>query len=186
MATAQRLVTAYAIKYHSSGGQWQPLYVPMHTLPAKARMGLVQTEQVSIGGLTAKQREGARKCAALLHAFLPQHFPVLADAVLVGEWVLVDITLRMLKPRELYLAQGFLSEYIIDEVPDPAILFKGNEQVANPLDVPRIKLIAEEHVRMCGNSVSPLQAAALVRANCLHEQFIPVSQSAPACRNWAP
>ncbi|MDN6885459.1 DNA cytosine methyltransferase [Variovorax sp. CAN2819] len=37
----QRLITAYCVKYYSSGGQWQGLAEPMHTLPTKGRMGLV-------------------------------------------------------------------------------------------------------------------------------------------------
>jgi len=58
-----------------------------------------------------------------------------------------DIGMRMLTPRELYRAQGFPDEYIIN----PIILGK--------------KITKNAQVRMVGNSVSPVVAAALVKAN---------------------
>jgi DNA (cytosine-5)-methyltransferase 1 len=168
----QRLVTAYCVKYYSSGGQWQGLAEPMHTLPTKARMGLVQTIQVAADCLAPEHRARARQCAQLLHRYLPEHFPEPADLVLIGEWVLVDITLRMLRSRELFRAQGFPEHYIIEEIPDPAILFKDGVQSGDPLAVPRIPLTATAQVRMCGNSVSPPQARALALANFSHERLI--------------
>lgn len=170
----QRLITAYAVKYYSSGGQWQGLGEPMHTLPTKGRMGLVQAVQVSAESLAPEHRARARQCAELLHTHLPEHFPTLADVVLVWHagswWALVDITLRMLKPKELFKAQGFPEGYVIHEIPNPDLLFdKNGKQAAHPLHVPRIPLSATAQVRMCGNSVSPPQAEALVRANFGHE-----------------
>ena len=58
-----------------------------------------------------------------------------------------DITLRMLTPRELYAAQGFPPDYIIDR-----------DYLGRPY--PKC-----EQVARCGNSVSPQMAAAVVRAN---------------------
>lgn len=173
----QRLIAAYAVKYYSSGGQWQELGQPMHTVPTKDRMGLVQVLQVPADSLAPELRERARQCAELLHTHLPEHFAVPAEMVLVWHaglwWVLVDITLRMLKPRELFNAQGFPADYVIHEIPNPALLFgPDGHQVANPLDVPRIPLSNTAQVRMCGNSVCPPQAEALVRANFGHEALI--------------
>jgi DNA (cytosine-5)-methyltransferase 1 len=165
----QRLITAYCVKYYSSGGQWQGLADPMHTLPTKGRMGLVQCVKASSDCLAAELRERARQCAALLHKYLPEHFPEPADLVLVGDWVLVDVTLRMLKAPELFLAQSFPADYVIHEIPDPKLLFAGGVQAADPLSVPRIPLTATAQVRMCGNSVAPAQAEALARANFAHE-----------------
>ncbi len=65
---------------------------------------------------------------------------------------IVDIGMRMLTPRELFRAQGFPDSYIIDP-----------EHNGRPLT-------KSEQVRMCGNSVSPPVAAALVRANYAEEQ----------------
>lgn len=174
----QRLITAYCVKYYSNGGQWQGLAEPMHTLPTKGRMGLVQVVQVSLDCLAPEHRARAKLCAALLHEHLPEHFPEPADLVLVGEWALVDITLRMLKPPELFLAQSFPRDYIIHEIPDPKLLFVNGKQVGNPLTVPRIPLTGTAQVRMCGNSVAPAQAEALARANFGHEALIYGRQAA--------
>lgn len=169
----QRLISAYCVKYYSTGGQWQGLAEPMHTVPTKGRMGLVQSIQVPSAALSEEHAAKARECAHLLHEYLPEHFPTPADMVLVGDYVLVDITLRMLRPRELFRAQSFPESYIIDEIPDPAQLFKDGKQVADPLKIPRIPLTATAQVRMCGNSVTPVQAEALIRANFAHEQLLP-------------
>jgi DNA (cytosine-5)-methyltransferase 1 len=156
----QQLVTAYLVKYYGEGGQWQGLGEGMHTVPTKDRMGLVQLVQVPLDCLAPEHRRRAKQCAALLHEHLPEHFPDAADLVLVwmrgGWYVLVDITLRMLQPRELYLAQGFPPNYIIDYGIDP---FTGQ----------RVMLTKTAQVRMCGNSVCPPVARALVAAN-YHER----------------
>lgn len=171
----QRLVTACLVKYYSSGGQWQAVNEPMHTLPTKARMGLVETVQVPADCLAEEHREKARRCAELLHEHLPEQFPAGAEMILMSYdgilWVLADITLRMLKARELFRAQSFPENYIIHEIPDPKLLFKDGVQVADPLSVPRIPLSTTAQIRMCGNSVSPVQAEALVRANFGHERL---------------
>jgi len=67
------------------------------------------------------------------------------------EYQIADIGLRMLAPRELFKAQGFPSSYITEWGIDH------NGQ--------RINLTKSAQVRMCGNSVCPPLAAALVRAN---------------------
>jgi DNA (cytosine-5)-methyltransferase 1 len=149
----QRLVTACLIKYYSSGGQWQDVEEPMHTLSTKGRIGLVQVIKMSAAALTPKYCEKARQCAELLHQHLPEHFPEPADIVLMAFngiwWVLVDITLRMLVPRELYRAQGFPDNYIIDR---------------GDFDDKIRPLTKTAQVRLCGNSVCPPLAEALVRA----------------------
>lgn len=62
-------------------------------------------------------------------------------------YVIVDICLRMLQPNELYRAQGFPADYVIDRGADGKPFTK------------------TEQVHMCGNSVSPPPMAALARAN---------------------
>ncbi|MEZ1914453.1 DNA cytosine methyltransferase [Pseudomonas aeruginosa] len=62
-------------------------------------------------------------------------------------YVIVDICLRMLQPPELYRAQGFPADYIIDCGADGKPFSK------------------TEQVHMCGNSVSPPPMAAIARAN---------------------
>ncbi|PWF25011.1 DNA cytosine methyltransferase [Corticimicrobacter populi] len=173
----QRLVTAYLVQYYSEGGQDSGCVRPMPTVTTKARMGLVSTIQVPVDALAPEHREKARACAALLHEHLPDLFPEPAELALMNYggiwWVLVDITLRMLKPRELYRAQSFPGDYIIHEIPDPKLLFKDGVQVpGDPRLIPRIPLTITAQVRMCGNSVAPAQAEALVRANFAHEAKI--------------
>lgn len=156
----QQLCTAYFVKYYGNEKDGVAANEPMHTLPTKDRMGLVQTVQIPLNSLAPEHRLRAKQCADMLHRYLPEHFPVQADMVVAfmkGVWyVLVDITLRMLQPRELYTAQGFPPAYIIAYGIDP---FTGK----------RIELTKTAQVRMCGNSVCPPMACALVAAN-YHEQ----------------
>lgn len=64
------------------------------------------------------------------------------------DYVLTDIGMRMLQPRELFRAQGFLDSYIIDPI------FNGKP------------LSKSAQVSAAGNSVCPPVSAALVKANC--------------------
>lgn len=63
------------------------------------------------------------------------------------QYFIADMGMRMLEPRELYLAQGFPADYIIDHD------YEGNRY-------PRTQQVAR-----CGNAVPPPFAEALVRAN---------------------
>lgn len=63
------------------------------------------------------------------------------------DYQIVDIGMRMLQPHELFLAQGFPADYIIDVDKD------GN------------KITKAKQVARCGNSVCPPLAKALVDAN---------------------
>ncbi|MBP1950264.1 DNA cytosine methyltransferase [Virgibacillus litoralis] len=71
------------------------------------------------------------------------------------DYRIADIGMRMLQPHELFKAQGFPNEYIIDRD------YKGN------------KYPKTQQVARCGNSVPPPFAEALVRANlpkmCVNE-----------------
>ena len=62
-------------------------------------------------------------------------------------YVIVDIGLRMLKPHELYRAQGFPADYVIERTAD-----------GRPISTTAA-------VRMVGNSVSPPPLRALALAN---------------------
>lgn len=68
------------------------------------------------------------------------------------DYVITDIGMRMLTPRELFKAQGFPPDYEIETG-----VFE---------DGARRTLTKTAQVRMCGNSVCPPIAAALVSANC--------------------
>ncbi|MDQ0082884.1 DNA (cytosine-5)-methyltransferase 1 [Variovorax boronicumulans] len=89
------------------------------------------------------------------------------------DYEIVDIGLRMLAPRELFRAQGFGDDYIIDSVPDWEKLFVDGEQVEDIYSIPWRPLTKSSQVRMCGNSVCPPMARALINANFAHEALIP-------------
>lgn len=104
-------VSAFLMRYYSSGGQWGAVTDPMHTITTKDRLALVT---VTWCGNT---------------------------------WVIVDIGLRMLVPKELYGCQGMPRHYIHD---------RGHD--GTPLSI-------TDQVLMVGNSVSPPPMAAIARAN---------------------
>ncbi len=66
------------------------------------------------------------------------------------DYVLVDIGMRMLTPRELFSLQGFPESYIIDHA---------------LIDGQRVKLTKGTQTRLVGNSVPPHLAAAIIAAN---------------------
>ena len=74
-------------------------------------------------------------------------------------YVIEDIGMRMLTPRELFRAQGFPSHYVIAPHMDDRISRKTGRSL-KPGPLPK-----SSQVRMCGNSVCPHIAEALVRAN---------------------
>ncbi|MEG1246502.1 DNA cytosine methyltransferase [Gordonibacter sp.] len=74
-----------------------------------------------------------------------------------ASYALSDILLRMLKPKELLVAQGFPNQYVIDQYDD-------GKPVA-----------ATQQVKMIGNSVSPPVARALVEANCVDARMMEVA-----------
>lgn len=76
----------------------------------------------------------------------------LVTVTIEGEdYVIVDIGMRMLSPRELFAAQGFPPDYVIE------------------LEVNGRPLTKTAQVRMCGNSVSPVMSEALARANVAND-----------------
>ena len=115
--------------------------------------------------LSPEDEAGALRCAAFLMRYYasggqwgdlrePLHTLTTKDRIaLVTVWVsgspyvIVDIGLRMLQPHELYAAQGFPSNYIINRGHDGRIFTKAQQ------------------VHMCGNSVSPPPMAAIARVN---------------------
>ncbi len=110
-------VSAFLMRYYSSGGQWGAVTEPMHTITTKDRLALVT---VTWCGTT---------------------------------WVIVDIGLRMLVPKELYGCQGMPRHYIHD---------RGHD--GTPLSI-------TDQVLMVGNSVSPPPMAAIARANNPYKQL---------------
>lgn len=90
------------------------------------------------------------KIRALLNEFCGYHLQedeVLLFTIRGGQYFMADIGLRMLTPRELYRANGFPSDYIIEQDYTGRSYGRGKQ------------------VARCGNAVPPPFAEALVKAN---------------------
>src|SRR5690554_451557 len=154
----QQLVAANLV--HMRGNcDARSLNDPLHTISAGGQHhALVELE------LSPEVQEGALRCAAFMINYYgngdarsvqaPLDTITTRDRLaLVTVWIggdpymIVDICLRMLQPHELYAAQGFPPNYIIDRGHDGRRFTKS------------------EQVHMCGNSVSPPPMAAIARAN---------------------
>lgn len=133
--------------------------------PADSPVGTVMTDGggktlLATSTLSPDDQAGAERVAAFIAKYYgqgtgqdlgePLHAVTTKDRfglITVNGWPIVDIGMRMLQPRELYRAQGFPEGYIID----------GPGPTGKPLT-------KTAQVRMCGNSVCPPIAEALVRA----------------------
>ncbi|MDJ1632691.1 DNA cytosine methyltransferase [Rhizobium rhizogenes] len=123
---------------------------PIHTLTTKPRFSHIEA-RIEAPPFTEDQADRARMVADFMrqHGLWDNREFVTVDLDGVT-FVIVDIGMRMLTPRELYNAQGFPRNYVIDRDVDGNVFSKSVQ------------------VSCVGNSVSPPVAAALVAANCNH------------------
>ena len=135
------LVTSHLVKLQQNS-IGQDLREPLHTVMAGAtRFGEVRAFLMKYYGTGDGQALGEP-----LHTVTTKDR--MALVMIKGEpYQIVDIGMRMLEPHELYAAQGFPADYIHTHTASGKRLSKSAQ------------------VRMCGNSVCPPVAAALVRAN---------------------
>lgn len=141
------LVAPHLHAYYGSD-QDTPEDEPFHTITTKPRFSHVEAA-LSAPPFTSDQHDRAREVADFLRSYGFWDEREFVTLSIGGEtFVIVDIGMRMLMPRELYNAQGFPVDYRIDEDAE------GN---AFPKSV---------QVSCVGNSVSPPVARALVAANC--------------------
>ena len=150
--------------------------LPVGTVTASGNGGHAVAE-AELAQLSPEHQEGALRVAAFLIKYYGTgaNVPSLTDpvdtittkdrlalvtVVIKGTpYVIVDIGLRMLKPHELYRAQGFPVGYIIDRTADGT------------------PLTTSAAVRMVGNSVSPPPLRALAEAN-LDPAAVPLAEAA--------
>jgi DNA (cytosine-5)-methyltransferase 1 len=134
---------------------------PCRTITTKDRHGHIEAS-VSAPPFTPEQEGRAREVAAFMrsYGFWDDREFVTLD---VGGtlYVIVDIGMRMLTPRELFNAQGFPKGYIIDG----AWAVPADKSDSGPVWLPFSKSV---QVSCVGNSVSPPVACALVAANFMH------------------
>lgn len=139
------LVTAFLTKFYKSG-TGQGLKGPLHTITTSpGHFGLISAFLIKYYGSGGGQGAGeplatitTRDRFGLVSAI------ALKDGDIYG---ITDIRLRMLKPEELKLAQGFPASYIIDRDKD-----------GKPCAV-------KDQVGRIGNSVVPIMAMRLAQAN---------------------
>ena len=155
----QQLVTAFLAHFRGNCDA-KPLEEPLHTVSAAGQHhGVVECV------LSPEQESGAMQVAAFLIRYYGEggqladlHEPMptittrdrmaLVTVRIRGTpYVIVDIGLRMLEPRELFRAQDFPEDYIIDRGHDGRVFSKSTQ------------------VRMVGNSVNPMMAVGFLRAN---------------------
>lgn len=159
-----QLVAAFLAQYHSETAnheaRGQTLDRPLLTLDTSNRYALVTSHLVHHPA-TSRVNHTDEVRAFLMTYYgtgigqgldEPLHTVVTKDrfglvTVHGRKYEIVDIGMRMLEPHELFAAQGFPSNYIIDRDADGKVYPK-SAQVAR-----------------CGNSVPPPFAEALVRAN---------------------
>jgi DNA (cytosine-5)-methyltransferase 1 len=129
----------------------QPIDDPLHTVSAQG------THHAEVRAFLVKYYGTDQNPQLLepLHTLTTKHRYGLVT-VKGEEYFIADIGLRMLAPRELFRAQGFPDSYIIDK---GLIIDREGNALWKPLT-------KSAQVRMCGNSVCPPLAAALVWANC--------------------
>ncbi|WP_183927773.1 DNA cytosine methyltransferase [Rhizobium mongolense] len=136
-----------------------PTDEPFHTLTTKPRFGHVEAH-LAAPPFAEEHEARARQVAAFMRTYGCWDDREFVTIEIDGQTlVVVDIGMRMLTPRELYNAQGFPSDYIIDGV--WAVPEGGGDQqwVSFPKTL---------QISCVGNSVSPPVARALVGANCSH------------------
>lgn len=141
------LVTAFITKFYKTGIGHE-CNEPLHTITTSpGHFGLIsaflikyygsggscQTLDRPLDTITTKDRFGLVNVVTEING---------------EKYILKDIFLRMLKPEELKLCQGFPSDYIIDR------------------DYKWRKYPVSEQVKRIGNSVVPIMAKALVDSNC--------------------
>lgn len=153
------LTAGTLVKYYGNDQHGQGANEPLHTVTAKDRA--LRTITACIGEFAAvhttieKYQSGiSLKRWPQIRQLLNEHCSYhLADDEILLIWIgdtayyLADIGLRMLTPRELYSANGFPSDYIIDR------------------DYTGKAYGKSKQVARCGNAVPPPFATALVRAN---------------------
>ncbi len=154
----QAVVGAALMKYYGTD-QDPRLDEPLHSATTHHRFGLATVEG-GVPPLSPDLIKGARRVARFLRSF---GIKFEGEFATVGEYVIVDIGMRMLVARELFRAQGFPDSYVIDR----ALVVEQNGKLRMGRDgrLQEIVLTGEAQIRMCGNSVCPDVACALVAVN---------------------
>lgn len=155
-------VRAFLIKYYGNEKDGIELNEPLHTITTKDRFGKA-TSHLAPLGLTPEQLARAHEVAL----FMRDHGYDCGDLVVVSidgvQYVIIDLGMRMLIPRELARAQGFPDSYVLDP------MFEYVNAKGKKIQKPLTKTA---QIRMIGNSVCPPLAKAIIEANYKHEHLL--------------
>ncbi|RBO52640.1 DNA methyltransferase [Rhodovulum sp. BSW8] len=153
----QTPVAAWFAKYYGTGDGAR-MDEPCHTVTVKDRMGHMQAD-LAAPPFAEEHEARAREVAEFLRAHGAWDGGAFVTLEIDGQnFVVIDIGMRMLSPRELFNAQGFPSDYVIEGVWDG---FDSDEPTFRPFP-------KDVQISCCGNSVCPPVAAAIIAANCQH------------------
>ncbi len=136
------LVTSHLVKLRGTCQHGQPVTEPMPTVTA----GGLHIGEVRAFLLKYYGTDSTIPCSEPLHTVTTRDRFGLVT-VRGEDYQIVDIGMRMLEPHELFAAQGFPADYVIDH------------------DATGKKFTKTAQVARCGNAVCPPLAAALVCAN---------------------
>lgn len=152
----QTIVAPWFAKYFGTGTGART-DEPCHTISTRDRFGHMQAS-LSAPDFAPEHEARAREVAEFLRRHGAWDGGAFVTLDIEGQtFVIIDIGMRMLTPRELFTAQGFPSDYVIEGVWNE----KGGDWIWQPFP----KTV---QVSCCGNSVSPHPARALIQANCGH------------------
>ncbi|MFQ6550471.1 DNA cytosine methyltransferase [Aestuariibius sp. 2305UL40-4] len=150
----QTPVAAFFTKYYGTGDGLTHAD-PLHTITVQDRFGHTEAS-LTAPPFTPEHEARAREVAEFLRAHDAWDGGEFVIIEIDGEtFVVVDLGMRMLTPRELFNAQGFPRDYVIEGYWTE----DGEEWVWHPFS-------KSEQISCVGNSVCPDLARALVQANC--------------------
>lgn len=142
------LTLPYMTEFYGNEKDGTPCTQPLRTIMANNKAAVIEVKVAKISG---SQNLGYwTKVRTLLNEYAD--YNLADDEILLFlidnvRWFIYDIGMRMLTPRELYRAQGFPEDYIIE------------------FDVNGKPYSKKEQIARCGNAVCPPMAEAVVRAN---------------------
>jgi DNA (cytosine-5)-methyltransferase 1 len=151
-ATQQQLVTAHLVKFHKDH-QGASVEDPLGTITQREKYGLVYAFLVKYYGANFN---GQRLDEPAHTVTSKDRFGLVTVHVEGEEYVVVDIQMRMLTPRELARCQGFDDSYVLD--PECWYVTESGRRKFGRL--PKTHQIAR-----IGNSVCPVMAKVLTAAN---------------------
>jgi DNA (cytosine-5)-methyltransferase 1 len=141
----QRVVTSNLVKLRGTCAHGQSVEEPLATVSAQGtHIAEVRAFLLKYYG---NESEGHDPTNPLGTVTTKDRFGLVTVTIEGEEYVIVDIGMRMLTPRELFNAQGFPPDYIID-----------HDAQGNPTT-------KTSQVARCGNSVCPPLSRALTAAN---------------------